>query len=76
MTPLTHRQLEIFLLIKHWIAAHGMSPTRAEISRHFEFKSANAAECHLRAIAVKGWISLTPGISRGIRISQPAEAPV
>jgi repressor LexA len=45
-----------------------MPPTRAEISRELGFRSANAAEEHLRALARKGVIALIPGTSRGIQL--------
>ncbi len=45
-----------------------MPPTRAEIARELGFRSANAAEEHLRALARKGVISLVPGTSRGIQL--------
>ncbi|GAC27535.1 repressor LexA [Glaciecola pallidula DSM 14239 = ACAM 615] len=47
----------------------GMPPTRAEIARHLGFKSANAAEEHLKALAKKGVIDIIPGTSRGIRLN-------
>lgn len=65
---LTSRQKEIFKLIKDSIKKTGMPPTRAEIALQFGFRSANAAEEHLRAIARKGFIELIPGTSRGIRL--------
>ncbi|GAA4894700.1 transcriptional repressor LexA [Ferrimonas pelagia] len=46
----------------------GMPPTRAEIARQLGFRSANAAEEHLKALARKGYIEIVPGTSRGIRI--------
>lgn len=72
MIGLTPRQQQIFALIKHWIDQNGFPPTRAEIARHFEFKSNNTAECHIREIAKKGYIALTPGVSRGIKITELA----
>jgi repressor LexA len=45
-----------------------MPPTRAEIARELGFKSANAAEEHLRALQKKGVLDLVPGASRGIRL--------
>jgi repressor LexA len=45
-----------------------MPPTRAEISRELGFKSANAAEEHLRALQKKGVLELVPGASRGIQL--------
>ena len=65
---LTPRQSEILELIRNCIAADGCPPTRAEIARRLGFRSANAAEDHLRALARKGVIELVPGASRGIRL--------
>lgn len=53
-----------------------MPPTRAEIARTLGFRSANAAEDHLRALARKGMIELLPGAARGIRITDPPGLPV
>lgn len=69
MKPLTARQSQIFELIKDKIADTGMPPTRAEIADFFGFKSANAAEEHLKALAKKGYIEMLPGTSRGIRLA-------
>lgn len=70
MRPLTSRQQQIFDLIKEKIAETGMPPTRAEIATFFGFKSANAAEEHLKALAKKGFIEMLPGTSRGIRLAE------
>ncbi|ABI70123.1 transcriptional repressor LexA [Shewanella frigidimarina] len=70
MRPLTPRQAEILDLIKNNIAETGMPPTRAEIANRLGFKSANAAEEHLKALAKKGFIEIMPGTSRGIRLPQ------
>ncbi|NIO39140.1 MAG: repressor LexA, partial [Burkholderiales bacterium] len=40
------------------------------------FKSANAAEDHLKALARKGYIELLPGASRGIRLAEGTGLPV
>jgi repressor LexA len=48
----------------------GMPPTRAEIARALGFRSANAAEEHLRALQRKGVLELLPGASRGIQLSE------
>lgn len=75
MTPkLTARQQEILDLIQREIARTGFPPTRAEIARSLGFRSANAAEDHLKALARKGAIELTAGASRGIRLKAPAGA--
>ncbi len=65
---LTARQQEILDLIRSAIANTGAPPTRAEISATLGFKSANAAEEHLKALARKGVIELVSGTSRGIRL--------
>lgn len=70
MKPLTPRQQQIFELIKDKIDVTGMPPTRAEIARELGFRSANAAEEHLKALARKNVIEIIPGASRGIRIVQ------
>jgi repressor LexA len=70
MRPLTARQQQVFDLIKENISETGMPPTRAEIATFFGFKSANAAEEHLKALAKKGYIEMLPGTSRGIRLAE------
>lgn len=68
MAQLTPRQNQILHMIQEFIADSGMPPTRAEIARELGFKSANAAEEHLRALQRKGVIDLIPGASRGIQL--------
>ncbi|MCC6715906.1 MAG: transcriptional repressor LexA, partial [Gammaproteobacteria bacterium] len=76
MSDLTSRQNEILKLVRKRIEQNGVPPTRQEICEHFGFSSPNAAEQHLRAIAAKGYIEMTPGASRGIRlVAQGAAAP-
>lgn len=65
---LTTRQQQVFDLIRDEIQRTGFPPTRAEIATTFGFKSANAAEDHLKALARKGAIQLVSGTSRGIRL--------
>jgi repressor LexA len=68
MLKLTPRQEQILNLIKDAIENTGFPPTRAEIANELGFKSANAAEEHLQALARKGAIEISPGTSRGIRL--------
>ncbi len=68
MPKLTARQEQIFNLIQQAIANTGAPPTRAEIAKELGFRSANAAEEHLQALARKGVIELVSGTSRGIRL--------
>jgi repressor LexA len=65
---LTDRQQQILDLVQSAIARTGAPPTRAEIAAELGFRSANAAEEHLQALARKGVIELVGGTSRGIRL--------
>ena len=68
MKQLTPRQTEVLALIRSAVQQTGMPPTRAEIASELGFKSANAAEEHLKALARKGVIRMMPGTSRGIQL--------
>ena len=76
MDKLTVRQTEVLNLVKSHIADSGYPPTRADIARQLGFKSPNAAEEHLKALARKGAIEMVPGTSRGIRLTEPVGLPV
>ncbi|MBO1519869.1 transcriptional repressor LexA [Oceanisphaera pacifica] len=73
MKALTPRQSQVLDIVKEHIQQTGMPPTRAEIARTLGFKSANAAEEHLKALAKKGVITIMPGTSRGIRLVEEVE---
>jgi len=68
MQDLTARQQQILDLIREHIDETGYPPTRVEIAEQLGFKSANAAEEHLKALARKGAIEMVAGASRGIRL--------
>jgi len=68
MDDLTPRQRQVLRFIQNSVLEHGMPPTRAEIAAALGFKSANAAEEHLRALQRKGVLELRPGASRGIQL--------
>ncbi len=70
MINLTSRQEQVLQLIKQYTEETGYPPTRAEIARILGFKSANAAEEHIKALARKGAIEIMPGASRGIRLAE------
>lgn len=65
---LTPRQAEVLAFIKSYLDETGYPPTRADIARQLGFKSANASEEHLKALARKGAIEMIPGTSRGIKL--------
>jgi repressor LexA len=76
MNELTARQAEVLQLIADFLQATGFPPTRAEIAKQLGFRSANAAEDHLRALERKGHIEMLPGASRGIRLREGLGIPV
>ncbi len=75
MSDLTPRQQQILDFLREQIQETGMPPTRAEIARALGFKSANAAEDHLRALQRKGVLELVPGASRGIQLKEMLREP-
>lgn len=71
---LTARQSQVLDIIRRYVDETGYPPTRAEIAAELGFRSANAAEEHLRALARKGAIEMVPGASRGgIRLPEAEE---
>ncbi|MDN5850906.1 MAG: transcriptional repressor LexA [Nitrococcus sp.] len=68
MQALTPKQQEILELIRQFIVRTGFPPTRREIALALGFRSPNAAEDHLQALARKGVIEIRCGASRGIRL--------
>lgn len=73
---LTPRQEEILAFIRTTMESEGRPPTRAEVCSAFGFRSPNAAESHLRALAAKGAIILEEGRARGIRLPHPPGLPL
>jgi repressor LexA len=76
MDTLTPRQAEILKLIEQYTERAGFPPTRSEICQAMGFRSPNAAEEHLKALARKGVLEMIPGASRGIRLKQEPGVPV
>ena len=76
MEKLTVRQVEVLDLIRTHISDTGYPPTRADIASELGFKSPNAAEEHLKALARKGAIEMIPGTSRGIRLPDMEGLPI
>jgi repressor LexA len=76
MEKLTQRQQQVLDVIRQHIDNTGYPPTRADIARELGFKSANAAEEHLKALARKGAIEIIAGASRGIRLPRELGIPV
>jgi len=76
MNKLTPRQTEVLAFIKRHIDDTGYPPTRADIAGELGFKSANASEEHLKALARKGAIEMIPGTSRGIKLPENHGIPI
>ncbi|PRB82186.1 transcriptional repressor LexA [Pseudomonas sp. MYb185] len=75
MQKLTARQQQVLSFIREYMSSNGYPPTRVDIARELGFRSPNAAEDHLKALARKGAIEMIPGASRGIRLPADNEAP-
>src|SRR6056297_2966454 len=73
---LTARQSQVLDIIRRYVDETGYPPTRADIARELGFRSANAAEERLRALARKGAIEMVPGTSRGIRLPEGSGLPI
>jgi repressor LexA len=76
MDKLTKRQQQVLDIVRQHIDQTGYPPTRADIAAALGFKSANAAEEHLKALARKGAIEIIPGASRGIRLPDTRGIPI
>ena len=76
MRKLTSRQAEVLAFLKSYIEETGYPPTRADIADSLGFKSANASEEHLKALARKGAIEMIPGTSRGIKLPESEGIPI
>ncbi|MDA0789946.1 MAG: transcriptional repressor LexA [Proteobacteria bacterium] len=76
MNKLTARQTQVLEFIKSHIDDTGYPPTRADIANELGFRSANASEEHLKALARKGAIEMIPGTSRGIKLPESFGLPI
>ena len=76
MEKLTNRQQQVLDIVRQHIEQTGYPPTRADIAGELGFKSANAAEEHLKALARKGAIEMIAGASRGIRLPDSNGIPI
>lgn len=76
MKKLTARQAQVLELVRVHITETGYPPTRADIAHKLGFRSPNAAEEHLRALARKGALEIIPGTSRGIRLPDGPGLPI
>jgi repressor LexA len=68
-TTLTPSQARVLACVRTFMSEHQRPPTRQEICDTLGYRSPNAAEEHLRALARKGVIFMTPGKARGIELA-------
>lgn len=64
---LTCRQAKVLVYIKGYINQYGYPPTARNIAEDFGITSKGAFD-YLKAIEKKGFIKITPKVSRGIAI--------
>ncbi len=76
MHNLTRRQAQVLDIVQRHIAETGYPPTRADIADELGFRSPNAAEEHLRALARKGALQVVPGTARGLRLPEEPGLPI
>ena len=76
MNKLTARQSQVLDFIRSYLDDTGYPPTRADIAKELGFRSPNAAEEHLKALARKGAIEIIPGTSRGIKLNDNNGLPI
>lgn len=68
MNELTPRQGEVLNAIKDYKARIGFPPTIFELAGLIGCSSPNAAAAHVTALKKKGYITVAPGVARGITI--------
>jgi repressor LexA len=76
MSPkeMTHRQQEILDFINDHTTEYGYPPTIRGIADHFGIKSPNGVADHLKALAKKGEIRISPNKARAIEVVRRPEA--
>lgn len=73
MNELTPRQGEVLNAIKDYKARIGFPPTIFELAGLIGCSSPNAAAAHVTALKKKGYITVAPGVARGITILEEDE---
>ena len=69
---LTDTQARVLFFIVDFMSLEGYPPTLREMQDCFGWSSTNAARDHLRALVRKGYVTVAPGLSRGIRVLSKA----
>lgn len=75
MEELTKRQEQIYEGILSWMYEVKIPPTINNLRVLFAFNSNNSVDCHLRALKNKGYIEMSKGMARAIRITDQTICP-
>ncbi len=71
MQELTDRQRNVYQFLISYSKQHGYPPAMQEIAGHLGVTGNLGVIKHLNALEKKGYITRTPGNSRGIRLTSP-----
>ena len=66
---LTRRQAEILSFIRECLKENGLPPTQNEIAEQFGLKGTYGVRQHLRLMEKKGYLRLSQGKARGIKLT-------
>ncbi|OCG60779.1 hypothetical protein A9G41_12995 [Gilliamella sp. Nev5-1] len=70
MLELTEKQKRVLNAIKGFIDANDYPPTRSEMAKILNYRSANTIELFLKSLQEKGYIKVLKGTARGIIINK------
>ena len=66
--PLTEPQRDLLRIVVEWIDTHGVAPTTRELQVEMDSRSTSGTHAMLHHLDEKGWITVLPGIRRGILV--------
>jgi repressor LexA len=70
---MTDAQRKVYRFLQDCVRENGYPPTRREIANAMGYSSANAAECHLRALERQGAIRMVAGGARKLQLNTAYE---
>ena len=74
MNDLTPRQRAALEALQDWVRRHGYPPSRQQLARALKLANGSSVDGHLRALAERGYITITPNVNRGIALVHDADA--
>ena len=72
----TKRQQEVLDCIRAHVRNRGFPPSREEIAKALGVRATQSVDVHLNALVRKGWIAISPKVSRGIRLIEADTIPL